>query len=331
MKSLEVLCAQRCGLRLFAALALALFTICATAQQAYPVKPIRVITPYSAGGVNDLIGRPVIQKLGESLGQPLLLDNRPGGNTIIGIQAVAKAPADGYTLLQLSGSYLLATQLLPTPFDAAADFTPVATIASTEYILVVHPSLPVNSLKELIAFAKARPGQLNYASTGTGGAVHVTSEWFRMLTGIDMHHIPYKGGSPAITDLMAGNVHMHFSAPITVVSQIRSGRLKAIAIGGEKRTAALPQVPTFTEAGLRGFDVRAWYGWLAPAGTPRPIIDRVSNELARILLLPDIRSNLQSQGMEPFVSTPDQMARLITADRARFANIIKTANIKIEN
>jgi len=313
------------------ALVLALCATLAPAQQPYPVKPVRLVTPYSAGGVNDLIGRPVIQKLSESLGQPVIFDNRPGGNTLIGIHAVAKAPPDGYTLLQLSVSYLLATQLLPTPFDAAADLTAVATIASTEYILVVHPSLPVSTVKELIAFAKARPGQLNYASTGTGGAVHVAAEMFAMMAGIKIHHIPYKGGSPAITDLMAGNVHLHFSAPITVVSQIRSGRLKAIAIGGEKRMPALPQVPTFTESGLPGFDLRAWYGWLAPAGTPRPIIERVSGELARILVLPDIRQNLQSQGMEPFVSTPDQMAKLIASDRARFAKIIKTANIRIEN
>ncbi len=322
---------QRWGIRVTAALAVMLFSVLSAAQQPYPVKPIRVITPYSPGGVNDLIGRPVAQKLTESLGQPVLFDNRPGGNTIIGIQAVARAPADGYTLLQLSGSYLLTTQLLPTPFDAAADFVPVATLASTQYILVVHPSLPVNGLKELIAFARARPGQLNYASTGAGGAVHVISEWFKMMTGVDIHHIPYKGGSPAITDLMAGNVHLHFSAPITVVPQIKGGRLKAIAIGGEKRTAALPQVPTFSEAGLPGFDVRAWYGWLAPTGTPRPVIERLSAELARILALPDIRQNLQSQGMEPFVSTPEQMAKLIVADRARFAKIIATAKIKIEN
>jgi tripartite-type tricarboxylate transporter receptor subunit TctC len=317
--------------RLAAALAALFLSLVCAAQQPYPVKPLRVITPYSPGGVNDLIGRPLIQKLGESLGQPVLLDHRPGGNTIIGIHAVAKAPPDGYTLLQLSGSYLLATQLLPTPFDSATDLTPVGTVASTEYILVVHPSLPVSNVKELIALAKARPGQLNYASTGTGGAVHVASEMFAMMAGIKIHHIPYKGGSPAVTDVMAGNVHLHFSAPITVVSQIRSGRLKAIAIGGEKRASALPQVPTFTESGLPGFDVRAWYGWLAPAGTPRPIIDRVSGELARALALPDIRQNLQSQGMEPFVTTADQMARLIAADRARFAKIIKTANIKIEN
>jgi tripartite-type tricarboxylate transporter receptor subunit TctC len=301
------------------------------AQPAYPVKPVRVITPYSAGGVNDLIGRPVVQKLSESLGQSVIFDNRPGGNTIIGLQAVARAPADGYTLLQLSGSYLLTTLLLPTPFDAAADFTPVATIASTEYILVVHPSLPVKNLKELIALAKARPGQLNYASTGTGGAVHVTTELFKMMTGIDMVHIPYKGGSPAVADLVAGNVQLHFSAPITVVPFIRSGRLKAIAIGGEKRSPALPSVPTFTEAGLPGFDVRAWYGWLAPTGTPRPIIERLSTEISRILAMPAIRENLQSQGMEPFVSTPEQMAKRIAADRERFAKIVKTANIRIEN
>jgi len=300
------------------------------AQQAYPVKPIRVITPYSPGGVNDLIGRPVAQKLSESLGQPVLFDNRPGGSTIIGIHAVARAPADGYTLLQLSGSYLVTTQLLPTPFDAAADLTPVATVASTQYVLVVHPSLPVTSVKELIALAKARPGELNYASTGTGGAVHVATEMFKLMTGTDIHHIPYKGGGPAIADLMGGQVHLHFSAPITVVPQIRSGRLKAIAIGGERRSVALPQVPTFAEAGLPGLDLRAWYGWLAPTGTPRLVIERLSGEVGRIVLLPDIRERLQSQAMEPFVSTPEQMAKLITADRARFANIIKTANIKIE-
>jgi tripartite-type tricarboxylate transporter receptor subunit TctC len=313
------------------ALAVASISMPAAAQQAYPVKPIRLITPYSPGGVNDLLGRPVIQKLGETLGRPVLFDNRPGGNTIIGIQAVARAPADGYTLLQLSSSYLLTTQLLPVPFDAAADFTPVATLASTEFVLVVHPSLPVNSVKELIALAKARPGQLNYASTGAGGTIHVTSELFNMLAGVKTNHIPYKGNAPAIIDLMSGQVHLHFTAPIAVISQIKAGRLKAIGISGDKRAAALPRVPTFSEAGLPGFEARSWYGWLAPTGTPRPIIDRLSAEVARILALPDTREKLQSQAMEAFISTPEQMARLISADRARFAKIIATAKIKIEN
>lgn len=323
------------GHRCRAAFALAvvggLLPAIAVAQQPYPVKPVRIVTPYPPGGVNDVIGRLVGQKLAEAFGHPVLLDNRPGGNTIIGTGTVAKSVPDGYTLLQVSGSYILTALLLPTPYDAAADLAPVTTLASTEFVLVVHPSLPVRSVQDLVALAKARPGQLNYASTGAGGIVHVTSELFNQRTGVRIQHIAYKGGGPAITDLMAGQVHMHFSAPIAVVSQIRSGRLKAIAIGGDKRSPVLPQVPTFTESGLPAFHVKSWYGLLAPAGTPRSIVERLSTEVSKIVLLAEIREKLQSQAMEPFVSTPEQMGKLIASDRARFIDVVKTAGIKVES
>jgi len=301
------------------------------AQQVYPAKPVRIVTPYPPGGVNDLIGRPVAQKLAEAVGQPVLFDNRPGGNTMIGTGTVAKSAPDGYTLLQVSGSYLLTALLLTTPYDAVADLAPVTTLASTEFVLMVHPSLPVKNVKELVALAKSRPGQLNYASTGAGGIVHVTSELFNQRTGVRIQHIAYKGGGPAITDLMAGQVHMHFSAPIAVVPQIRAGRLKAIAIGGDARSPVLPGVPTFAESGLPDFHVKSWYGWLVPTGAARTTVERISAEVARIVQLPEIREKLQAQAMEPFISTPDQMAKLIAADRARLAAVVKAAGIKVES
>lgn len=303
----------------------------AEAQSTYPVRPIRVVTPYPPGGVNDVIGRLVGQKLAEAFGHPVLLDNRPGGNTVIGTGTVAKAAPDGYTLLQVSGSYLLTALLLPTPYDAVADFAPVATLASTEFVLVVHPALPVRTVADLVALARSRPGQLNYASTGAGGIVHVTSELFNLRTGVRIEHIAYKGGGPAVTDLMAGQVHMHFSAPIAVMSQVASGRLRALAIGGERRSPVLPQVPTFAESGLKAFQVRSWYGWLAPVGTQRAIVDRLAGEVARVIALSDVREKLRAQAMEPYANTPDQMGKLIASDRARFAEVVKSAGIRVES
>jgi tripartite-type tricarboxylate transporter receptor subunit TctC len=302
------------------------------AQPAYPSRPIRLIVPFPPGGSIDPVARLIGPKLAESLGQPVVVDNRPGANGAIGTEILAKSPPDGYTIILLGASTHVTNALLMRnlPYDSFKDFAPVATIQRSDYVLVVHPSLPANTLKELVALAKSRPGQISYASSGNGNLNHLAAELFNMMTGIKTHHVPYKGGGQALTDLMSGQVQMHFSVLISAIPQIKSGRLKAIAIGGETRFAALPQVPTFTEAGLPGFSLRPWQGVLAPARTPRPIIDRLSSEIGRIVALPDIRERLVSLGMQPLISTPEQFTALMADDLAKSSAVVKTANIRLE-
>jgi tripartite-type tricarboxylate transporter receptor subunit TctC len=301
-------------------------------QPAYPSKPIRMIVPFPPGGSIDPVARLIGPKLADSLGQPVVVDNRPGANGTIGTDILAKSPPDGYTIILLGASTHVTNALLMRnlPYDSFKDFAPVATIQRSDYVLVVHPSLPANSLRELVALAKSKPGQISYASSGNGNLNHLAAELFNMMTGIKTHHVPYKGGGQALTDVMSGQVHMHFSVLISAIPQIRSGRLKAIAIGGDMRFAALPQVPTFTEAGLPGFSLRPWQGVLAPARTPRPIIDRLSGEIARIIALPDIKERLVSLGMQPLISTPEQFAALMADDMAKSSAVVRTANIALE-
>ncbi len=301
------------------------------AQQAYPGKPIRLIVPYAPGGTTDIVARLIGPRLAKSWGQPVIIDNRPGGNTIIGTEALAKSAPDGHTIMVMVIAHVIIPNLIPTPYNAIQDFAPVATVAMNEQILVLHPSVPANDLQALIALAKSKPGHLNYGSAGSGGLTHLASEMFNVMAGVKTQHIAYKGAGPAINDLVGGQIEMYFATPISVIAHIKSGRLKPIAITGETRSAALPQVPTFAESGLPGYEVRNWQGILAPAATPKDIVGKLSREVASILAMPEIRSRLASQGMEPFISTPEQFRALMTADMARYAKIIKTANIKLEN
>ena len=304
----------------------------AAAQQAYPNKPIRFITPFPPGGSTDPVLRLIGQKLNEAWGQPVIADNRPGGKTVIGTDAVAKAAPDGYTMLMAPSGALIGTALLlRTPYDLVRDFAPVATIARGEMVLVVHPSVPANDLKTLIALAKAKPGQLNYGSSGTGGSIHMATEMFSLLTGINMQHIPYKGSGPTVSDLIGGQIQLAFQFPISVLPHVKSGRLKAIAFSGESRLPAIAQVPTFAESGLPGLDVKNWFGILAPTGTPQPVIEKWSSEVAKIIATPEVKDKLSSQALAPFVSTPEQVGALIQASMARYAKVIKAANIKLEN
>lgn len=306
----------------------------AAAQQAYPNRPIRFIVPYPPGGGADPVARIVAQKLVEAWGQPVIVDNRPGGNTVIGNDAVAKAAPDGYTILLGSNTLSTLSSLLPSlPYDPLKDFDAVAAIAKSPYVLVVHPSVPASNLKELIAVAKARPGQLNYAAAGTGGMGHLGIEMLTMMTGIKLQFVPYKGSGPLISDLIAGQIQLALNNTIsTIAPLIKGDRLKPIAVGSEKRLAALPQVPTFGEAGLPGYEAITWFAIVAPAGTPKAIIDKISNQTAALLAMPDTQDSLAKQGMEPFVSTrPDEVASLIRTEMAKYARIIRSANIKIEN
>ncbi len=302
------------------------------AQQNYPSKPIRFIVPFPPGGSTDPLARLAGQRMAESWGQQVLIDNRPGGSTIIGTEAVAKAAPDGYTILLAGIPLVTGTSLYPNiPYDAIRDFAPVTTIARSEYVLVLHPSVPANNLQEFIALAKAKPDQLDYGSSGTGGSLHLAGELFNFVAGVKMLHIPYKGSGPLVTDLIGGQVRLSFQTPIATLGHIRSGKLRPIAVTGKGRLSALPQVPTFAEAGLSGFDVDIWFGIVAPTGTPKAIIDKMASEVGKGLATPETRDKLSSQGMDPFISTPEQTAALIKADIAKYAKIIKTANIKGEN
>ncbi len=302
----------------------------AGAQPAYPVKPIRIISPYPAGGTTDILSRLIGPKLTEAWGQPVIVENRPGGNTVIGSEALVKSPPDGYTLLCILSSHVIVPNLAPTPYDVIRDFAAVATITNTQLVLVIHPSLPAKNLAELIALAKSRPGQLNYGSGGSGTVTHLSGEFFNMMAGIKTQHIPYKGSAQALVDVVGGQVHMYFSPPIMSLGHIKSGRLRPIMLTGDKRLAALPELKTGSESGLKDFVVNIWYGFLAPAATPGAVIGKWNGEVGRALTLPDIRDKLSSQGMDPFISTPEQFAALIKADHAKYARVIKNANIKLE-
>jgi len=317
--------------RLLALGVLMAFAGAASAQQSYPVKPIRFIVPFPPGGSTDPLARLVGQKLTEAWAQQVLVENRPGGNTIIGTDAVAKSAPDGYTILLAASTHVINSLLIRNlPYDSIKDFAPVAMLIKSEFVLILHPAVPANNLQEFIALAKSTPGKLNYATSGNGNPNHLAGEWFNMATGVKMQSVPYKGGGPAITDLIGGQVQAMFSVPVSVIPQIKAGKLKAIAVAGENRLSSLPQVPTFAEAGLPGFDPKSWQGILAPAGTPRAVIDKLAAQISKILAQRDVSEKLASQGTVPFFLGPDEFAALMQADAARFAGVIKTANIRLD-
>lgn len=320
--------ARRCALLILTA---TVTSIAAAQHQPFPNKPIRLVSPYAPGGGNDILARLIAQKLSAGVGQSVIVVNRPGANTVVGTEVVARATPDGYTLLLAATPHVINPHLQPTPFDAVADFAPVATLASSENLMVANITLGANNVRELIALAKSRPGQLNFATSGSGGPAHLAGELFNMMAGVKLQHIPYKGSAPALADVIGGQIQLSIQAPSAAIPHVKSGRLKGIAISGNVRLAALPQVPTFAEDGLPGFEARIWYGVLAPAGSPKPALDRLAAEIAAALGAPEIREKLAAQGQDPFVSTPAQFAALIKADLARYGKVIKTAGIKLEN
>jgi tripartite-type tricarboxylate transporter receptor subunit TctC len=317
--------------RIFIAGLLLALAATAPAQQNYPNKHIRLISPYAPGGGNSLMARLVGEKLTESWGRPVIVDNRPGGNTIIGTAAAAKATPDGYTMLLAGSSHVIVPLAIDTPYHPIRDFAAIGTIAKYEQILVVNPSLPAKTLQEFIALAKSRPGQLNYVTFGSGSSSHLAMELLSMNTGIRMQHIPHKGTGPALTDVIGGHADAFLSTPSAAIPHIRSGRLRALAVSGQARSPAVPDVPSFSEAGMPGFEVRSWYGLVAPAGTPKPIVDKVSAELARIVASAEMRDKLSTQGVEPYVNSADGYTALLKSDMAKWAKVIKAANIKLEN
>ncbi len=302
------------------------------AQQAFPSKPIRFILPNSAGASNDFVVRLVGPKLTDSMGQPVIIDHRPGGNNVIASEALVKSPPDGHTILLVTAAHAINPLLFPNqPYDPIKDFAAVATLVSSTYVLVLNNSVPASNLQEFIALAKAKPGQLNCASASTGGIQHLALELFNALAGVRLQHVPYKGIAPGMVDLIGGQVQLAFSSSITVMPHVRSGKLKAIGVGGETRLSVLPEVPTFKEAGLAGFTAKNWFGVVAPARTPKEIVERLAAEIAKAQQMPDVKEKLASQGVEPFILGPDQFTALIKSDMAKYAKVIQTANIKFEH
>ncbi len=299
---------------------------------AYPNRPIRLIVPFPPGGGTDIVARAIVVKLAEGWGQQIIIDNRGGAGGVIGADTVAKSTPDGYTLLFGTPGALVINPLLNSklPYDAMRDFAPVSLLALNPQLLAVHNSLPVNTVKELIALAKAQPGKLNYASVGEGTPNHLAMELFKSMTGTDMVHVPYKGAAPAVTDLVGGHVQLMFNPMPPLLPHVKSGRLKALAVGGTQRSSALPDVPTVAEAGVPGYEYVTWYSIVAPAKTPRAIINKLNARLAAVLVMPDVAQRLSVQGAEPRASTPEELTRFMQDDTRRLGGIIRFAGIKGE-
>ena len=302
----------------------------ATAQ-AYPAKPIRWISPWPAGGANDIFSRAIGQKIGESLGQQVLVDNRPGAAGTIGSDIAAKAPADGYTLVMGSSpTHAIAPALYPAlPYDPLRDFSAVTLVGSVPNVLVLHPSVPAKTVKEFIAVAKARPGKLNFASTGNGTSQHLSAELFKFMAGLDMVHIPYKGTAPALTELVAGQVDLAFENMPALIPHIQAGRLRALAVTTTKRSAVMPELPTIAEAALPGYDASVWFGVFAPAGTPRPVVDRLHGEILKALQTQDLKSRMVAMGTDVSGMGPDDFSAYVRKEIPKWANLVKAAGVKV--
>ena len=300
--------------------------------QTYPTKPVRMVLPFPPGGTTDILGRIAAQKLTEAMGQQVIPDNRPGASGNIGTEQVAKAAPDGYTLITAPGSTLTIHPSLYAKlgFDPLKDFAPVTILAAVPNLLVVHPSLPVRTVKELIALAKARPDQLNYASTGAGQSTHLSMELFKSMAGVKITHVPYKGSAPAVTDLMGGHVSLMFDNMPSALPHAKAGKLRGIAVSTLKRSTVTPELPTVAESGLPGFEVNVWFGVLAPAGTPREVVERLNRILVKALQSNDVRERLSSQGAEPIGNTPEQFTAQMKSDLVKWAKVVKAADIKIE-
>jgi tripartite-type tricarboxylate transporter receptor subunit TctC len=308
-----------------------LVTPLAGAQPAYPSKPVRLVVPFPAAGTTDLLARAAAQKLFEAWGQQVIVDNRPGAAGNIGAELVAKAPPDGYTLLMGTvGTHAINTSLYAKmPYDHVKDFTPVILVAGVPNVLVVNPGVPVNSVAELIAYAKANPGKLNFASSGSGTSIHLSGELFKTMTGVQITHVPYKGSAPALTDLIGGQVQLMFDNLPSSLAFIKAGKLRALAVTGATRAAALPETPTVADT-LPGFEASSWFGILAPAGTPRDIVLKINGEVAKWLASPDAREKLAAQGANVASGSPEDFAKHIQAETAKWAKVVKESGAKVD-
>ena len=309
----------------------ALATAAPALAQAFPGKPIKIVVPYAPGGPTDIVARIVGQKLSEQLGQPVIIDNKPGAGGNIGAEAVARAPGDGYTLLLVTTGHTINPSLYPKiAYDLKKDLVPVSQLTSGPMVVAVSPSLPVNSLQELIALAKAKPGTLNFASAGNGSSTHLAPELFSMMAGIKMNHIPYKGSAPGLADVMAGNTQVAFDFMISAIPHVRSGKLKGLATTGLVRSPAAPELPTVAEAGVPGFEVIGWNGLMAPAGTPREVVATLNAGVKKVLELPDVAERISGQGSSAHWSAPSDFGGFVQSEIAKWGKVVKTSGARID-
>jgi tripartite-type tricarboxylate transporter receptor subunit TctC len=321
--------------RLAAALPLACFVFAPPAPAAeagaYPAKPIRLIVPFAPAGSADALARTIQPALSESLGETVVIDNRPGASSTIGTDMTAKAAPDGYTLVLVTTTHTVNPSLIAKlPFDTVKDFAPVSLVVSQPNILVVHPSVAAKSVKELVALAKAKPGTMNFASGGNGSSPHLSGELFNIVAGTHITHIPYKGSGPGVTDLLGGHVQMMFAGPLALEPHIKSGRLRPLAIADKRRSSILPDVPTMAEAGFPGVETGTWYGILAPARTPPAIVSHIQRVIVRILQTPELRTRILNQGVDIVASSPDEFGKLIIAEIAKWSRVVKAAGIRAD-
>jgi tripartite-type tricarboxylate transporter receptor subunit TctC len=312
--------------------ALVLLPAGVAAAQGYPSGPIRIIVPFPPGGGTDILARSIAHRLNEAWGQPVIVENRGGANGTIGAAAAAKAPPDGHTLLIVPSGFAVNPSIYSKlPFDATRDFAPISQLAASPLVLVVHPSFPARSVKELIDFLKARPDEINYGSSGNGSPPHLATELFKLMTGTRMTHVPYKGAGPAAVDLLAGHIPLYFMNALQASGHIKSRRLRALAVTSEERFPALPDIPTIAQAGVPGYAMTNWYGMLAPAGTPETVVARLHAETARILNLPDLRGRLTNEGASIVASTPQEFAAFLKVEMAKAAKIVKASGMTATN
>ena len=299
--------------------------------QPYPNRPVKMIVPFAPGGATDIIARTVAQKLSDRVGQAVVVENRPGAGTTVGNAEVAKAKPDGYTLLFAPTPFVISQVVYPTlPYDARRDFTPISLLATSPFILVVNPAIAAKSVGELVALAKAKPGTLTFCSAGNGTVPHLAGELFKYRAGVDIVHVPYKGGGPAITDLVGGQVNLMFATPIEVAQHVQAGKLRVVATTSTKRLAAFPDVPTLVESGYPGTEVASFFGVLAPAGTPPEIVNKLAADLAAVMELPDVRERFAAQSAEANVQGPELFARFLDAERDKWSDIVKRSGAKVD-
>lgn len=313
------------------AIATAMLCIAGTSHAQYPDRTVRLVVPYAPGGGTDLTGRLAAQRLTEALGKQFIVDNRTGGAGNIGTELVARATPDGYTMLIASLSNSVNVSLFPKlQINPVTNFDPVSLLVTVPMMVVVHPSLPVKSIQDLVALAKSKPDQLNYSSGGMGTANHVAGELFKYLAQVRIVHVPYKGGAPALSDVIAGQIHLMFGTMTMTRDFAKTGRLRALATTGTTRSAGAPELPSMTEAGVKGYEMVAWYGMLAPVGTPKPVVNKLSEELARIVRIPELRAALLAQGSEPAGSTPEEYTKFLRAEIDKWAKITKASGMRAD-